>query len=368
MAFADTDYREILKRKGNEQLYWEPEKKYAQYRKQDPFPEIGDALLNSVDIVKYCMTVGMITPFKIEEVKGVTYTCHFSGKYFYWDGKADNLVKKTEEDDPDLLLRPNSITYLEIDEMFRVPDYLIIRYNLQVNHVYKGLLLGTGPIVDPGFVGRLYIPLHNLTSNEYRVKKGAPLITLEFTKVGRNREGAIWPEVMKETLDFTSLHHQPEEIKAGRDFDFYLRKALIGKELFRKTKDNICVGSSIPEKIQSAEESAKVAEESAKQSEKSLSSIKKFLYGIGLAGGIALIIAVAALLNDVNGRIDSVLSNSISISAENNRLQEENSLLVEQNEHFKEENANLQDKNAALQATIDELMSDKTDTPIEEAS
>ncbi len=28
--------------------------------------------------------------------------------------------------------------------------------------VYKGLLLGTGPIVDPGFVGKLYIPLHKL--------------------------------------------------------------------------------------------------------------------------------------------------------------------------------------------------------------
>lgn len=368
MAFADADYQEILKRKGNEQLFWEPEEKYAQYRKVDPFPEIGDALLNSVDIVKYCMTVGMITPFKIEEVKGVTYTCHFSGKYFYWDGKSNDLVRKTDADDPELLLRPNSITYLEIDEMFRVPDYLIIRYNLQVNHVYKGLLLGTGPIVDPGFVGRLYIPLHNLTSNEYRVKKGAPLITLEFTKVGRNREGVIWPEVMNETLDFTSLHHQPEEIKPGRDFDFYLQKALIGKDLFRKTKDSICVGSSIPEKIQSAEEAAKAAEESAKKSEKSLTTTKNILFSIGIVGGIALIIAVAALLNDVNGRIDSVLSNSISISAENNRLQEENSLLVEQNEHFKEENANLQDKNAALQATIDELMSDQTGTSIEETA
>lgn len=368
MAFADTDYQEILKRKGNEQLYRESEKKYDQYRNKDPFPQIGDALLNSVDIVKYCMTVGVITPFNIKEVKGVTYTCHFSGKYFYWDGKANDLVRKTEADDPDLILRPNSITYLEIDEMFRVPDYLIIRYNLQVNHVYKGLLLGTGPIVDPGFVGRLYIPLHNLTSNEYRVKKGAPLITLEFTKVGRNQEGSIWPETGEDSLDFTSLRHQPEEIKPEREFDFYLQKALIGKELFRKTRDDICVGSSIPEKIQSAEESAKAAEESAKKSEKSFSSMKKFLYSVGVVGFIALIISLISIVNDVNGRIDSVLSNSISISAENNRLQEENFLLAKQNEHFKEENANLQDENTALQAIIDELMPEKTDTLIEEAS
>lgn len=361
MAFSAEDRQAILKQTGNEDLYLTDEEKYEKYREHDPFPEVGDTLLNSVDIVKYCMTTGMITPFRIEEVKGVTYTCHFSGKYFYWDGKADSLEKKTEADSPELLLRPNSITYLEIEELFRVPEYLIIRYNLQVNHVYKGLLLGTGPIVDPGFVGHLYIPLHNLTSNEYLVKQGAPLITLEFTKVGRIQQGNLWPLPATNAPDFSSLCHQPKEIRPNRKFDYYLRKALIGNELFQKTKEVICVGSSIPEKIQSAEQSATAAQKSAKRSEKSLATIKNILLGFGLAGAIAIILAIAAILNDVNGRIDGVLSEIIAVSTENQRLQEENADLTEAN-------AYLYAENDALQARLDGMTADQPDPRPPEAS
>lgn len=361
MPFSDADYQGILSGKGNKSLRRKPEDKYAQYREKDPFPEIGDALLNSVDIVKYCAATGMIEPFDIKEVSGVTYTCHFSGKYYYWDGTSDNLVRKTEADDPELILRPNSIAYLEIDEMFRVPDYLIIRYNLQVTHVYKGLLLGTGPIVDPGFVGHLYIPLHNLTSNEYQIKKGTPLITLEFTKIGRNKGTGpdnAWPRAAKNSLDFTALRHQPRRITPERKFNYYLHNALFGNELFKTTKDNLSVGSSIPEKIRSAQASAQAAEKSATRTEKSFKRAKNFLFGIGLVGIFSFLIAIVGFMNDVNGRIDNVLTNSNSISTENHHLQEQNDQLTEKNHRLRKENAD-------LKAIIDELTPDETDTSAE---
>lgn len=353
MPFSKIDYDQIFQPESNTLLRCTPDQKYEKYKETDPFPEIGDALLNSVDIVKYCVTTAMINPFDITCVKGVTYTCHFSGTYYYWSGNEANPIKITQKDNPELTLRPNSITYLEISEMFRVPDYLIIRYNLQVNHVYKGLLLGTGPIVDPGFVGRLYIPLHNLTSNEYRIKRNAPLITLEFTKVGRNKaasdgicaeDEAIWPKHEKCAFDFSGIHHQVERIEAGRDFDRYLHKALIGNELFRKTTDNLCVGSSIPERIESAEKAALSAKESAKKSENSLTFARNILFGIGIVGFLSIMATLIGIFVAMDARIDNVLSSNISIAAENNRLQEENALLLEEN--------------AVLQTMIDELTSD----------
>lgn len=30
---------------------------------------------------------------------------------------------------------------------------MVLRFNLSVSNAYKGVLLGTGPIVDPGFEG-----------------------------------------------------------------------------------------------------------------------------------------------------------------------------------------------------------------------
>lgn len=50
----------------------------------------------------------------------------------------------------------------------------------------RGCLLGTGPIVDPGFEGRIMIPVHNLTANIDELKAGDGLIRVEFTKLSRH--------------------------------------------------------------------------------------------------------------------------------------------------------------------------------------
>jgi deoxycytidine triphosphate deaminase len=122
----------------------------------------------------------MVEPFMPEKLESATYICDFSGTYLWYDGKGKEHY---ERDKDELIIKPNSITYLGISTKFRIPLYLILRFNLQVKNVYKGLLLGTGPIVDPGFEGNLFIPLHNLTSNFYVIKKEAEIISVEFTKL-----------------------------------------------------------------------------------------------------------------------------------------------------------------------------------------
>src|SRR5256885_14069412 len=70
--------------------------------------------------------------------------------------------------------------------MFRFPDYIAARFNLKIPNVYRGLLLGTGPLVDPGWSGRLSFPLHNLTTNDYEFPGGEEIIWMEFTKLSEN--------------------------------------------------------------------------------------------------------------------------------------------------------------------------------------
>jgi len=43
-------------------------------------------------------------------------------------------------------------------------------------------LLGTGPLVDPDYWGKLCIPLHNLTNLDYTIPRDEGLIWVEFTK------------------------------------------------------------------------------------------------------------------------------------------------------------------------------------------
>ena len=47
-------------------------------------------------------------------------------------------------------------------------------------------MLGTGPLIDPGFGGQILIPLHNLTDNDYELCGGDGIIWVEFTKVSKN--------------------------------------------------------------------------------------------------------------------------------------------------------------------------------------
>jgi hypothetical protein len=63
-----------------------------------------------------------------------------------------------------------------------LPNYIALRFNLRITHVHRGLLLGTGPLVDPGFQGRLLIPVHNLTDSDYPMDTNMALIWIEFTK------------------------------------------------------------------------------------------------------------------------------------------------------------------------------------------
>ncbi len=233
---------------------------YETYKDVDPFPDIEPALLNYVDAYKYIYTCGIIDKFKEEKLKGITYACSFSGKAFFC-----NPEDKTKEKDMRLLrpdedgyyiINPNSITYLEIEETIRVPEYIALRFNLSVSNAYKGLLLGTGPIVDPGFVGKLYIPLHNLTSNIYKIKKGAELILIEFTKLSRNEK---WKRtVVSEDVPVPNM--ETVEIKPLRAFKEYISKALTGKEDFRNVHGANYVSSSIPDVLKEASNAVKTVD------------------------------------------------------------------------------------------------------------
>lgn len=185
--------------------FQEAQKAYLKWKKRDPFVDIPPALLNSADIADYVRLTGMIYPFYKKDLSGATYSVRLKGLCVYYKERTEEdvpeehifCIGKDMEDLPNaknncekhyeikdkLVLEPNSIAFITLEPVFQVPDYLALRFNLRIPHVYKGLLLGTGPIIDPGFQGRLSIPLHNLTSNRYTLSENDVIISLEITKM-----------------------------------------------------------------------------------------------------------------------------------------------------------------------------------------
>lgn len=249
MAFTSDNLQDLLLLSCNNYLTNSAETKYNDFASKDPFPQISDALLNYIDISMYALTTGMLDPFIPEKLTGVTYTCCFSGKYARYN-RNNQMETKELADDETLQIRPNSITYLEIGTYFRVPHYMVFRFNLKVHNVYKGLLLGTGPIVDPGYKGKIFIPLHNLTANTYIIKKGADLISVEFTKLDRDNNWAMdqrsaLGKVIK-GLNFSSIPKYAPNIPEDRPIETYIRKALQGDvDFYKKDKEKIGVVSSM---------------------------------------------------------------------------------------------------------------------------
>lgn len=81
-----------------------------------------------------------------------------------------------------LSFKPNSLTFITTLEAFKMPCDVVARFNLLSKWVRKGLLLGTAPIVEPEFCGRLLIPIHNFSSNPVQIDFSERLIAVEFTK------------------------------------------------------------------------------------------------------------------------------------------------------------------------------------------
>jgi len=166
----------------------EAKTRYLRYYSVDPFPNIAPALLNSGDIMDYVRQTGMICPFYQSELNPVSYAISILGDYIYWvDGeKTVGQLRRGET----ITLKSNSIAFVSLEPYFQLPFYIAARFNFKINNIYRGLLLGTGPVVDPGFCGRLSVPVHNLTTNDYVIRGGETFIWMEFTKISVSKEWA----------------------------------------------------------------------------------------------------------------------------------------------------------------------------------
>lgn len=332
------------------------EKKYKKYRNIDPLPEIQPALLNSADILKYVILTGMIEDFDCKDLSGATYSCRITGEYVAYNKDKQQCSGKAQEKF-EIEIAPNSITYVAIKNIFRIPNYIALRFNLRVSHVYKGLLLGTGPIIDPGFVGQIYIPLHNLTSNTYYIKAGAELISVEFTKLSSN---SYWVNDNSENQDIVNgvkeFQYVPNQIKSNRTLVEYIDRALNDEKFSLKKDSPKCVVSSLPSEIEKITKDFKKAEEDFKKARTESTDktkeieayVKRFgwiSYGIigltifsmtlGIYWGVSSLLKESLALSEARssfviqkGIADRIFKNNGEIIDKYNALKKENSDLL----------------------------------------
>jgi len=304
--------------------------RFAQWRHRDPFPEIDPALLNSADLFDYVSVTGMIHPFEVDPrmvdktMKPASCGIRIGGRCLHWtydfvDGSSHRQLKKEEQmvgTDDVLILPPNSIVYATLAPKFRLPDYIAARFNLSIKYVYRGLLVGTGPLVDPGFDGKLQIPLHNLTSTPCEIATSDAVLWMEFTKLsgheswsgaedGRPRFGRYVP--------FPPRKRRPK-------LESYLDHANDGKPIVSSIPAAVEEASDEARKASSAAENAaasagKAAEE-AEAAKRGTRWIRLASLGAAVIGAITLLGFVIDTQTSVRSDADTALHRSNQLERE----------------------------------------------------
>lgn len=254
--------------------------------KKDPLPEIEPALLNSLDIWRYVEAGCLLEKdsFDRKRMKPASYEMRFLGTLYDWELKDGRLEKRRREivEGKDVELSRNSISYLWIEERLRLPEYIAARFNLRIRDVHKGILLGTGPLIDPGFGGRILIPLHNLTNNSYTLRGGEGIIWIEFTKVSTN---SYWKQGNNGAARPSHLVEFPSN-KSIDIPDAYLHKSgAVGG-----------VQSAFKGALENAIEAADHSEEAARDASQRAEEIAKQSQRFGLIGGIGVAVGLIALV------------------------------------------------------------------------
>ena len=256
------------------------------YYSRDPLTDIEPALLNSMDIKRYVDEGCLIDKdsFDSERMKTASYEMRFLGVLYDWEDKEGQLRQQCRKicDGKFVTLPKNSISYLWMEECLLLPEYIAARFNLHIRHVHKGILLGTGPLIDPGFGGRILIPLHNLTDNDYELKGGEGIIWVEFTKVSKN---PYWSQ------NGDNIERPPDLA------EFPSRKVISDPRLYLKKAD-VPLVLGVRSAFRGALDQAKsVSDEAIKKVRALESTFRKWGFGAGGVALLSIVIGIGALVH-----------------------------------------------------------------------
>lgn len=271
----------------------------TKFKRFDPFPDIPSALLSSAEIEDYVRVTAMLFPFypKSDALKPASYEVRPGHKFVWW--RNGERVEEEIRQSGTYELPPNSIRYMQIESKLRLPDYIAVRFNLRIKHVHRGLLLGTGPLVDPGFVGEILIPLHNLTSDSHRIRGNEGLIWMEFTKTSACVRRAVPSYPRRGRLC------DMDPLKTDVSVETYLQRANEGRPIL----------SSIPEATREAAANAEQAAADADKARQAATRTGIVYSGIAGITAVALIATLIVMLHQYLGQIYANVQTTLSLAS-----------------------------------------------------
>lgn len=119
----------------------------------------------------------LISPFNPDRLKPAGYELTI-GEDYYIGGEFKKLEDKPGKNL--IEIPPFEVVIISTYETINLPRFLIARWNLRVIWAYQGLLWLGALQVDPGWVGRLYCPIFNLSNKIVKLGFKEPIALMDF--------------------------------------------------------------------------------------------------------------------------------------------------------------------------------------------
>lgn len=182
------------------------------------------------DEIEYCIKkFKLIDPFDPRLLSKPARYKLTLGEDYAMGGKLEKLYN--EPDKNRLTIPPFQVAIVSTKETLNMPRFLVARWNLHIDQVYNGLLWVGGAQVDPGYYGKLFCPLYNLSHEPVTLALGDSIASIDFTKTtpfvaGKTNEYPRPPEKRRlsdynwrlqsglHTLAFKKINAFEKEIRA----------------------------------------------------------------------------------------------------------------------------------------------------------
>jgi dCTP deaminase len=167
-------------------------------------------ILTKADILKRVKAKPpLIENFHSESLKSASYDLHLGNEFL----KGGSYFKLDEKHNPYLEIPAHDVVVVCTEEKVNIPNDLVARFGLRFSLVMKGLVLNNEPQIDPGYQGRLFCLLYNLTDRSITLTYRQPFATIEFETTttstdrytGQYQNAEHTSDVVKELLPRSGL-------------------------------------------------------------------------------------------------------------------------------------------------------------------
>jgi len=157
----------------------------------------------------------------VKNTKGASYDLSLGDQY--WQNGEKHIL---DNDKVFIKLKPGDFVIVSSKEIAELPNNISARFDLTVSLFFRGVILSNGPQVDPGFRGRLFCSLFNLSNSTIELKRNQHYSTIEFIKLSEPTIAYHDKYQDKEgILDYLAKSSDPSTIVKIWDEIYNLKKA-----------------------------------------------------------------------------------------------------------------------------------------------